>query len=235
MIRNFLGLGPGKLEELRLRGKRESRYCQWRISMQSTFQDKVCIITGGGSGMGRELALLLAERGARVAIVGRTAEKVKTAAAEIKAAGAEALSFALDVGDKKAVDAMAAEVLERWGRADVLVNNAGHSSKGRTLFNTTPEDLHQVLNTNLAGTIYCTQAFLPQMLKQGSGTVMNVASRAGTHPGLLGGLAYSAAKAAVLNFTGYLREEFKNKGVRFTAAISGEVDTPILDNRPVPL
>ncbi|MCI0869455.1 MAG: SDR family oxidoreductase, partial [Chloroflexi bacterium] len=116
---------------------------------------------------------------------------------------------------------------------DVLLNNAGHSSKHRMLMTTTPEELRSVIDSNLIGTIFLSQAVMPSMLERGEGTIINVSSLAGVTPGLLAGMAYGAAKAAVINFTSFLNAEFKNTGVRASVVIPGEVDTPILDGRPV--
>ena len=195
---------------------------------------KVCIITGGGSGIGRASAMMMAEEGATVVVVGRTASKVNDVKAEIEAAGGRSASFALDVADHAAVNLMVRSVKEEFGRIDVLVNNAGHSSPHRKLLTTTPEEIRSVIDSNLVGTIFCTQAVMPSMLEARQGTVINVSSMAGVTPGLMGGMIYSAAKAAVINFTQFLGSEFGNSGVRFSVVIPGEIDTPILDKRPVP-
>ena len=198
-----------------------------------SLEGRVCIITGGGSGIGRASALMMAAGGARVVLAGRTASKLRSVEDEISAAGGTARSFALDVADSVAVHAMASSVIEEFGGVDVLVNNAGHSSPHRKLLTTTPDDIQEVLNSNLIGTIYCTQAVVPSMLEAGRGTIINVSSLAGVVPGLLGGMAYSAAKAAVINFTEFINTEFKNTGIRASVVIPGEVDTPIMDTRPV--
>ena len=195
---------------------------------------KVCIITGGGSGIGRASAMIMASEGAILVVVGRTASKVDEVKAEIEAAGGRAASFAFDVVDHEAVNRMVSSVKDEFGRVDLLVNNAGHSSPHRMLLTTTPEEIRGVIDSNLVGTIFCTQAVMPSMLEAGQGTVINVSSLAGVTPGMLGGMIYSAAKAAVINFTQYLGSEFRNSGVRFSVVIPGEIDTPILDKRPVP-
>ena len=195
--------------------------------------DKVCIVTGGGSGIGRAAALLMAAQGARVAVVGRTESKLTAVRGEIERQRGTALAVRLDVADRSAVQRMAAAVLDAWGQIDVLVNNAGHSSAHRMLLTTTPEDIRSTIDSNLAGTIYCTQAVMPAMQAAGAGTIINVASLAGVGGSLLGGPSYSAAKAGVINFTQYLNTEFRNSGLRASVIIPGEVDTPIVEQRPV--
>ena len=199
-----------------------------------SLQDQVCIVTGGGSGIGRGAALVMAAAGAKVALVGRTAEKIDAVKGEIEAAGGTALGFALDVSDHRAVQQMTDAVLEAFGRVDVLVNNAGHSSHHRRLVNTTPEEVRSVIDSNLTGTIFCTQAVVPAMLAAQRGTIINVSSLAGVTPGPFSGFAYGAAKAAVINFTAFINADLKNTGVRASVVIPGEVATPILDKRPIP-
>ena len=196
-------------------------------------KDKVCIVTGGGSGIGRSAALMMADAGAKVALVGRTASKVEVVRDEIEAAGGSAMAIGLDVGDYDGVMRMADDVLNAYGQIDVLVNNAGHSSPHRRLMTTTPEELRAVLESNVSGSVFCTQAVVPHMRERGEGTIINVSSMAGLTGSLLAGMAYSAAKAAVINFTSFLNNELKNSGIRASVVIPGEVDTPILDGRPV--
>ena len=196
-------------------------------------KNKVCIITGGGSGIGRSAALMMADAGAKVALVGRTASKVEGVRDEIEAGGGIAMALGLDVGDHDGVMQMAKDVLDAYGQIDVLVNNAGHSSHHRRLMTTTPEELQAVLESNVSGSVYCSQAVVPHMKERGEGTIINVSSMAGLSGSLLAGMAYSAAKAAVINFTQFLNNELKNTGIRSSVVIPGEVDTPILDNRPI--
>ncbi|MCH8826320.1 MAG: SDR family NAD(P)-dependent oxidoreductase, partial [Chloroflexi bacterium] len=110
---------------------------------------KVCIITGGGSGIGRSTALMMAGAGAKVVLVGRTASKVEQVQKEIESAGGTATASSLDVADREAGLQLAKDVLAEFGRVDVLLNNAGHSSKHRMLMTTTPEELRSVIDTNL--------------------------------------------------------------------------------------
>ena len=195
--------------------------------------NQVCIITGGGSGMGKATAFTMAQEGAKVVLFGRTESKVAAVADEVRDQGGTAKAYGVDVADHDAVFRAIEDTLDSFGRVDVLVNSAGHSSPHRKLLTTTPEEVQSVIDSNLVGTIYCTQAVMPAMLEANSGTIVNISSLAGVTPGLLGGMIYSAVKAAVINFTGFLNDEFKDTGVRASCVIPGEVDTPILDNRPV--
>ena len=195
---------------------------------------KVCIVTGGGSGIGRGAALLMARNGARIALVGRTPSKVETVKDEIEEAGGSALAFGLNVADYDAVQKMTSDVMASFGRIDVLVNNAGHSHKNRRLLNATLEEIREVVDSNLIGTIYCTRAVVPYMLEAESGTIINISSVAAIQPGPFSGVAYGAAKAAVNNFTQFLNADLLNTGVRASVIMPGEINTPILEMRPVP-
>lgn len=197
-------------------------------------QNKVCLITGAGSGIGAAVALELAAHGARVALVGRTASKVEAIRDRIHSAGGTALAFGLDVADYQGVGQMVQQTLDTFGCIDVLVNNAGHSSHHRRILTTPPEEIRAVIDSNLVGTLYCTRAVLPRMLEARDGIIINVASMAGVHTSYLGGMIYSAVKAAVIHFTRFLNFELHNTGVRASVLIPGEVDTPIMDNRPIP-
>jgi NADP-dependent 3-hydroxy acid dehydrogenase YdfG len=197
-------------------------------------QDKVCIITGGGSGIGRRAAQVMAAQGAKIALVGRTALKVEAVRDDIQSNGGDALAFGLDVADYDAVHHMVQHTLDAFGRIDVLVNSAGHSSHHRRILTTPPDEIRAVIDSNLVGSMYCTQAVLPTMLEAGDGIVINVASMAGVSTSYLGGMIYSSVKAAVIHFTRFLNFELTNTGVRASVLIPAEVDTPIMDNRPIP-
>ena len=197
-------------------------------------KDHVCIITGGGSGIGRGAALAMAEEGATVVIIGRTETKLESVKAEVAAGGGTAVSYSLDVADYDAVEQMVADVLDKFGRVDVLVNNAGHSSQHRRILNTPPEEMRSVIDSNLIGTFYCTKAVVPAMLKSKSGTIINISSLAAVTPGPFSGFAYGAAKAGVINFTEFLNADLRNTGIRASVVVPGEVATPILDLRPIP-
>ncbi len=197
-------------------------------------KDHVCIITGGGSGIGRGAALTMAEEGATVVIIGRTESKLESVKDEVTAASGTAVSYALDVADYDAVEQMVGGVLDKFGRIDVLVNNAGHSSHHRRILNTPPEEMRSVIDSNLIGTFFCTKAVVPAMLAAKSGTIINISSLAAVTPGPFSGFAYGAAKAGVINFTEFLNADLRNTGIRASVVVPGEVATPILDKRPVP-
>ena len=199
-----------------------------------TLNNKVCLLTGGGSGIGRATAIKMAKEGARIIVVGRTQTKIDETVSSIKKDGGYASGYATDVSDQALVDDLVSSVIQEHSKIDLLLNNAGHSSKHRRLTTTTATEIQSVIDSNLIGTIYCSQAVVPHMLSAEEGTIINVASIAGLSPSNLGGMIYSAVKAAVINFTGFLNDDLKNTGIRASVVIPGEVDTPILDNRPVP-
>ena len=145
-----------------------------------------------------------------------------------------AKGYATDVSKQALVDDLVSSVIQEHSKIDLLLNNAGHSSKHRRLTTTTATEIQSVIDSNLIGTIYCSQAVVPYMISAEEGTIINVASIAGLSPSNLGGMIYSAVKAAVINFTGFLNDDLKNTGIRASVVIPGEVDTPILDNRPIP-
>ncbi|MCL0105197.1 SDR family oxidoreductase [Dehalococcoidia bacterium] len=199
-----------------------------------TLNNKVCLITGGGSGIGRATANKMAEEGATIVVVGRTQSKIDETVSYIQKNGGNANGYTTDVSDQKSVDTLVSTVIREHSKIDLLLNNAGHSSKHRRLTTTTATEIQSVIDSNLIGTIYCSQAIVPYMIAAGEGTIINVASIAGLNPSNLGGMIYSAVKAAVINFTGFLNDDLKNTGIRASVVIPGEVDTPILDNRPIP-
>jgi NAD(P)-dependent dehydrogenase (short-subunit alcohol dehydrogenase family) len=195
---------------------------------------QVAIVTGGGSGIGRETARMLAAEGAQVVVAGRRPGPLEETAAAIARAGGKVVARPADMESPTDPAALAGWTIETFGRADILVNNAGHSSTVRAILWLTREDWDSVLAANLTGVYLITQAVLPGMIARGSGTIVTVSSVAGIRPGLIGGLPYSAAKAAVRNLMGHIHSEHRDKGIRCTTILPAEVDTPILDRRPLP-
>jgi 3-hydroxybutyrate dehydrogenase len=184
---------------------------------------KSALITGGGRGIGRAIALEFARNGARVAVAARTAEQVEQVAAEI---GGDAVALVCDVSDPQSVARMFSRLREDFGNPDILVNNAG-IAESATLVNTTDELWHRHLAINLSGTFYCTRAALPAMLKRGWGRVINVASIAGKS-GAPYIAAYSASKHGVLGLTRSAALELATTGVTVNAICPGYVDTDMV-------
>ena len=193
----------------------------------------VCIVTGAGSGIGEATSIMLGGRGAQVVLVGRTLSKLERVRRAIEAGGGAADVRPCDVGDMAAIRRLAEGVLSDYGHVDVLVNNAGFSSRNRTTLKTTPDEAEAMMRVNLMGPFFLTQAVLPGMLARKEGTIVNVSSLSATNPSLLGGSFYGAVKAGLLNFTRCLNIELGNSGVRACCILPGEVDTPTLENRPV--
>jgi NAD(P)-dependent dehydrogenase (short-subunit alcohol dehydrogenase family) len=196
--------------------------------------NQVCIVTGGGSGIGLAVARRLLGLGARVAIAGRSAPKLARAADEL-AGGERLATFPVDVSQASQVQAFVAKVVERWGGVNVLVNNAGLNIKERSLRELTPELWDLLVRTNLDSAFYCIHAVLPVMRRQHDGLVINISSVAGKRAGPLGGAGYAAAKFGMQALGICLGAEEKDAGIRVCNIFPGEVDTPILENRPKPV
>jgi len=195
---------------------------------------QVAIVTGGGSGIGRETAKMLAAEGAHVVVSGRRQGPLDEIVAEIAGAGGQAVAHPGDVARPADAQELAAWTLAQFGRVDILINNAGHSSKVRNLRWIGLEEWEQVMAVNVTGAFLLTQAVLPSMIERGGGTVVTVSSYAALRPGLIGGAVYGAAKAAQRNMMGHVHTVLRDKGIRATTIMPAEVDTPILDKRPLP-
>ena len=192
---------------------------------------KIAWVTGGGSGIGLGAVQALAVSGWTVILSGRRLEQLSDAAKPLP----DAEVAALDVANAADVDQVAADILARHGRIDLLVNSAGLNTVKRSWAEMTNETWNQVIDVNLNGLLYCTRAVLPAMRAQKSGTVINVSSWAGRYPAKLTGPAYNASKQAVVALTHSLNMEECVNGIRATAFCPGEVATPLLDKRPVPV
>jgi len=194
--------------------------------------NKTALVTGGGTGIGRAVALALASQGCRVAIAGRREEKLREAAALFTSQPAIACC-ACDVGNLESVQKLLAWAAGELGRIDILVNSAGINVRNRTMAQLSCEDWEKMMQINATGAFYCMREVLPAMRQREDGLIINICSIAGKRASLLGGVGYSASKFAMtaLGMTAAL-EEGKYK-IRISNVYPGEVNTPILDGRPV--
>ncbi|VTU42548.1 SDR family oxidoreductase [Variovorax sp. RA8] len=192
-------------------------------------------ITGAGSGIGRAAALALAQAGHVVALSGRRADALQAVAGQVAAQGGTAHSFVLDVRDSEAVTSTFAAIERDVGPVDVLVNSAGINVTARSWAEVGIAAWRQVVDVNLTGTFQCMHAVLPSMRARRDGLVINVASWAGRHASPLVGPGYNATKHAVVALTHSFNMEEGRNGLRACVLMPGETDTPILDQRPVPV
>jgi len=200
----------------------------------SKLKDKVAVITGGGSGVGKATAALFLREGAKVVIAGRDAAKLALVVAELNA-GDALLAVRTDVTKADQCQTLIDAATSTFGRVDLLVNNAGTNIKDRTLRELTPESWDMMIRTNLDGAFYCTKAVLQQMFDRKDGVIVNVVSVAGKRANPLGGAAYVAAKFGMGGLGLVLSNEEKDSGVRVSNIYPGEIDTPILAARPKPV
>jgi len=196
---------------------------------------KVVWITGGGTGIGQAAAVALGKEGAKVALLGRRAAVLEETAAEVRKTGAEVKTISVDVANRAQVQAVAKDLLAAWKRVDILVNNAGLNVPRRRLRELAGEDWDQVIAINLTGAFNMVQAVLPAMRDQKGGLIINVSSMAGKAASGLAGTSYTASKHGMNGLSHSINAEEWVHGIRATAFCPGEVNTPIIDKRPVKL
>jgi dihydroanticapsin dehydrogenase len=186
---------------------------------------KVAIVTGAGSGIGEASAIRLAEEGAIVICADINGAAAESVAQGIVASGGKATAAAIDISDDKECDAVVASAIKDFGTVDILVNNAGVNLPG-VFHEVTNETIDRTLSVNIKGAMYLTRAVLPAMLKQGSGSIVNMSSVNGlvSEPYLS---IYSASKGAIVMFTRGIALDYAKTGVRCNAICPGWVDTPI--------
>lgn len=185
--------------------------------------NKVAIVTGGGSGIGEAICLLFANEGATVIVADINAELAEDTVQKITNRGGQALAIQVDVTDEKQIQAMVARVQEQFARIDILVNNAA-TSKGNDILTIDVETWDFNLNLVLKSVYMCSKAVLPMMIAQSAGSILNIASinGIGTH----GMEAYSAGKAGVLNLTRNMATKYGHLNVRVNSISPGTVETP---------
>jgi NAD(P)-dependent dehydrogenase (short-subunit alcohol dehydrogenase family) len=186
---------------------------------------KVVVITGAGSGMGREAALLFSEEGAQVCVADVDADAAERTAAEAR----DAFAVAVDVAEPDSVRAMYAATVARYGGIDVLYNNAGISPPDdASILETEPDSWQRVQDVNTKGVFLCCKHGIPHLLEGGGGSVINVASFVALMGAATSQISYTASKGAVLSLSRELAVQFARQGVRVNALCPGPVETPLL-------
>ncbi len=196
--------------------------------LDGRFANQVVLITGGGSGIGREMAVRFAAEGASLVIADRYLDAAQGTVDLIEGAGGSALATQTDVSQSDQVEAMAKAALDRFGKVDVLVNNAGLSVGDQILdFDEAAWDLN--IDVVLKAVYLCARALLPQMIERGKGVILNIGSVNGLMA--IGESAYSAAKAGMMSLTGNMAIHYGEKGVRVNCIAPGTIQTPIWGER----
>ena len=190
-------------------------------------KDKVAIVTGSSSGIGKAIALRFGAEGAKVAVTARRMALCEQTVAQIVKGGGEAWAIQTDVADERQVEQLIEQTAQRYGRLDILVNNAGIFG-GKRLADTTTKDFDAVINVNLRGTFFCCRAAFAQMKQQGGGTIINMSSVAGLQA-WAGTGAYSASKHGVQALTKSLADEGRSHHIKVSAICPGGVADELVD------
>ena len=188
--------------------------------------NKKAIVTGAGQGIGRSIALKMAQEGADVVIAEWNVETGKQTEKEVEAIGRKALYVKVDVANPKQVRKMVEEVLEAWGRIDILVNNAGFD-RGATLLKVKEEDWDAVLDVHLKGTMNCIQAVAAHMIENRYGKIINISSIYGKSGGIAA-ISYSAAKAGIIGLTKSVARELGGYQINVNVVLPGLILTPTI-------
>ncbi|HVM31967.1 MAG TPA: 3-oxoacyl-[acyl-carrier-protein] reductase [bacterium] len=188
-----------------------------------SLKDKVAVVTGGNRGIGKEIALTLAQAGAQVAICGTNEETLKAAASQIEALGVKSFYLKTDVSKAADVEAFAAKVLETFGKVDILVNNAG-ITKDNLLLRMGEDQWDDVIAVNLKSAFLMTKLFVKPMMKARQGRIVNLSSIVGVR-GNGGQANYAASKAGLIGFTKTVAREFASRGITCNAVAPGFIQT----------
>ncbi len=194
---------------------------------------QIAVVTGAGRGIGRAIAIRLAQMGATVLLVARDADLLETVRAEIVAGGGSAETMRCDLRSPEAVVALGERIRGAYGRCDILVNNAGVSNQGRPLHETAVDDWDLLMETNLRAPFLTIKALAPLMIEAGRGHIVNISSLAGKYP-LPNGAAYSASKWGLNGLTYSVSEELRPYGIRVSVVAPGSVNTRFGGDRKDP-
>ena len=197
-------------------------------------EGKVVLVTGGGSGVGAAIARQFAQAGAQVVVVGRRAEQLQ-ATRDAITNGAPVRPAIADVADRVQVTALVEQIVSEFGRLDMLINNAGVNTPERRLEQLSAENWDYLMTVNATGAFNMIQAVLPHMRAQRDGLIINISSISGLRASSLAGAAYSASKHALNALSKVVGQEEEQHGIRSTIISPGDINTPLLDKRPVPV
>lgn len=192
--------------------------------------DKVAVVTGASSGIGKAIALRFGEEGARVVVAARRYDFCQTVATQIREGGGEAWAQRVDVTDEEQVEALIDRAVAQYGKLDILVNNAGIAGGGH-IAKTSTAAFDRVLNTNLRGTFFCCRAGIRHMIRHGGGTIINMSSVAGVDA-WAGTGTYSASKHGIMGLTKALADEARAHQIRVCAICPGGVADELVDASP---
>lgn len=195
--------------------------------------ETAALVTGGGTGMGRSVAVALAKAGCQVVVAGRRNSKLQETVEAARPA--TVLQQCVDVADRRSVETLVQSTTEKLGRIDLLVHAAGVNIKNRSMAEMQPEQWDQIMAINATGAYNCMWAVLPQMRQRKGGLIVNITSVAGKRASDLGGIAYCASKFAATGLGTAVGLEEAQYGIRVTNVYPGEVDTPLLEQRPLPV
>jgi 3-oxoacyl-[acyl-carrier protein] reductase len=193
-------------------------------------ENKVAMITGSGSGIGKETAYLFAKEGAKLILTGKTADKLEKVCNEIHENGGKAIFKAGDVSKREDMDDVVNMALNEFGKIDILINNAG-VNKDALVTKMTREQWNGIIEVDLTGAFNCIQAVVEVMIKQGSGVILNASSISGIY-GNIGQVNYASAKAGLIGLTKTLAKELGRKGIRVNAVAPGFTITPMTSEVP---